>query len=212
MVGRVFDTDVFDNIMSDLEYAKGFKSPEVLFTSMGECIGIGDDGCYIKIKRMGNKITFLRNMILIGKDINQFLNGLKGKIYDKFPFYDNISSLDNPSFPIAKGMNSLVKESIIHDILNFTSSCSYVPEYNIKENEEFMMKMKALKADEGSIPLVIDNHYLVYINKRILQYKSSDSISAKIYDNPMYQFYFINFIVSNKNEEYNTFIKVIRVA
>ena len=212
MVERIFDVDCFDNIMSDLEYAKRFKSPEVLFTSVGDCVGIGDNGCYIKIKTVGKKITTLRNISLVGKDVNQFLNSLKGKIYGKFKFYDTVSFLENPSLPIAKSMNPLLKEKIVHSILDFTSSCSYVPQYNIKENEEFMMRMKALKADEGSIPLNIDNHYLVFVNKRILQYKASDAINAKIYDNPMYQFYFINFIVSNKNEEYNTFIKVIKVV
>ena len=205
----------YDTIRADFEYAKGFKSPYVLFTSNGQCIGIGDNESYIKTEIGINKECSFRNIILETKTFNKALKEIDAAILQSlYSVKDFPLKIKFPSgLEILKGLSPMYTEMNITSMILECESFTQVYKDSLNKDSEWYNDYKNLHADEGTINLIVKDKYLVPIHKRILNITSTDKVDIEVLDREGCPYFYMRIYISSgkKGFTYCTYLKGLKV-
>ena len=204
----------FNKILGDLNYAKDFKCPYVLFTSNGQAIGLGEGLFFMKTELNIQRDCVLRNMIVTCKDIASYMKAVvpDQSIPDEsIIFKINPVSMENVFGSIGTSIAPSYTENIIKNALVEAESMPAVYSQAFTKEDQFMIDMKALKSDGGNVTMNIDNRYFIMVHKKILNYKAADRVSIEILDGGVPEYFFTRYIIEGKQTLFNVYVRTLKV-
>lgn len=203
----------FNEIIADLRYAKEFKTPYVLFTTDGQCIGYGESFSYIKCELTRGTDCYLRGVILETKKFAKLL-----KEVDENPQAFDIEQVPLKWITPIDGVNmtlGLSPNYIEYHIKQVLEEIRTMPPDEgmvLDKTDEFMEKYKALKADDGVVNLTMYDKYFIPLHKKLVPIVSTDNVRVSIRTrDELCYFYTLIYVTSKKGFVHLITIKLLKV-
>jgi hypothetical protein len=203
----------FDEIIADLKYAKEFKTPYVLFTTNGQCIGYGESFSYMKTEIQLMKECYLRGVILETKKFARIIKAIEENP-QRFDFTQIPLKWTTPleGIDITLGLSPNYVEYNAICMMKEVDSLKQETRYVIDKTDEFMENYKNLKADDGVVNLTIEDRWFIPLHKKIVPIVSTDKVEVEIRSNDTIPyFYALVYVTSKKGFIYCIYIKLLKV-
>ena len=205
-------SEYFDQIISDLEYVKEFKTPYILFTSKKQIIGLGEGMSYLKIELGIDHPCYLSDMLIETKSLAKILKKVKEESLT-FDFIINPLMITTPiDVSIATGLAPKYIETGVIKFFEDFNRESYIVTEEIKLNDTpYWNMLKKLKAEEGIINMPLDD-ILIPLNKKLLPVVATDIVQVQGYKSVFGNYHYIIFKTTTKTGyRFETYIKVLKV-
>ena len=176
----------FDLIIEDLEFAKQIKSPLVLFTSDGRCVGLEENLFYIRTAQF-SRPTELRSVIVYTKDIASYVKAVDRNIIGHLKDYElefkyTPTLMSNIFGSIGLSIAPNYYESYSNSVLNNIYQVPISNSITFDINSDIGKEINDMTALDANVKIKIDPKHVMFINKRLLPIKKSDTVTIHIRD------------------------------
>lgn len=205
-------SEYFNQIISDLEYVKEFKTPYILFTSKRQIIGFGEGMSYLKINLGFDYQPYLSDMIIETKSLAKIIKKAKE---ESLPFDFIINPLminTSVDISIATGLApKYIETGVVKFFEDFNREAYIVTEEVVLNDTSIWNSLKKLKADEGIINMQLDD-ILIPLNKKLLPIIATDIVKVQGYKSVFGNYYYVIFkTITKTGYQFETYIKVLKV-